>query len=507
MAEAEIYGDGFFDLQKGPSESLEATSPAATAEPVAGKVEGAPDKAASGDGNEATSAPPEKEQPKPARKRFVGAGRSTRTAQPDGVASIEDSTTLTAAPRPKAAPRLASSVPASILENAQLNEAIAVLPKNYNFEIHKSIHAIQMAGAKRVALQMPEGLLMYACTIVDILSGFAGVECVVLGDVTYGACCVDDYTAVAAGCDFLIHYGHSCLVPVSVTKIKALYVFVDIQIDLPHFVETMKLNFVDAKTGKGGRVVMVATIQFIASLQLAKPLLEPFFELLYVPQTRPLSPGELLGCTSPVLPSSINPDFVIYLGDGRFHLESMMIHNPDLAYYQYDPYGRTITREYYDHGAMKSLRLGAIEQAKKNGRSWGLILGTLGRQGNPNVYAHIKSQLDARQLPHTTILLSEISPAKLANFADIDVFVQTSCPRLSIDWGHQYPKPLLSPYEASVVLGSAEWKERYPMDYYSKESSGPWTPYWDPKRAEQEAERRAKREARSAERASLVQDS
>lgn len=34
---------------------------------------------------------------------------------------------------------------------------------------------------------------------------------VILADVTYGACCVDDYTARALGCDMLVHYGHSCL--------------------------------------------------------------------------------------------------------------------------------------------------------------------------------------------------------------------------------------------------------------------------------------------------------
>ena len=32
-----------------------------------------------------------------------------------------------------------------------------------------------------------------------------------MGDVTYGACCIDDFTAVALGCDLLVHYGHSCL--------------------------------------------------------------------------------------------------------------------------------------------------------------------------------------------------------------------------------------------------------------------------------------------------------
>lgn len=40
----------------------------------------------------------------------------------------------------------------------------------------------------------------------------------VLGDVTYGACCVDDFSAKALGAQLLVHYGHSCLVPVDVTK-------------------------------------------------------------------------------------------------------------------------------------------------------------------------------------------------------------------------------------------------------------------------------------------------
>lgn len=40
---------------------------------------------------------------------------------------------------------------------------------------------------------------------------FAEVQTVIMGDITYGACCVDDYTAKALDCDVMIHYGHSCL--------------------------------------------------------------------------------------------------------------------------------------------------------------------------------------------------------------------------------------------------------------------------------------------------------
>ena len=42
----------------------------------------------------------------------------------------------------------------------------------------------------------------------------------------------------------MVHYGHSCLVPVDRTSgIKMLYVFVDIKIDSLHFVQTVKFNF------------------------------------------------------------------------------------------------------------------------------------------------------------------------------------------------------------------------------------------------------------------------
>lgn len=48
---------------------------------------------------------------------------------------------------------------------------------------------------------------------------------VIMGDVTYGACCVDDFTARALGCDFLVHYGHSCLVPLQNISIEVLKSF------------------------------------------------------------------------------------------------------------------------------------------------------------------------------------------------------------------------------------------------------------------------------------------
>lgn len=64
-------------------------------------------------------------------------------------------------------------VPSDILDDPQLNAAISQLPSNYSFEIHKTIFQIRKNNAKMVALQMPEGLQMFACTIADIIERYA----------------------------------------------------------------------------------------------------------------------------------------------------------------------------------------------------------------------------------------------------------------------------------------------------------------------------------------------
>ncbi|KAJ7638595.1 putative diphthamide synthesis protein-domain-containing protein [Roridomyces roridus] len=474
------------------------------------------------------------------RRRFVG----TKTATPS---------------RPGAAV-LSNQIPPEILQDPELNAAIAQLPSNYSLEIHKTIFHVRKNNATMVALQMPEGLQMFACPIADIIERFTPALTVIMGDVTYGACCVDDYTAVALGCDMLIHYGHSCLVPMDQTTIKTLYIFVEIAIDSVHLAQTVRLNFPDDRdtfhqalldsedsdskipagrqigssrehlriegptssdsssdphSEEPTRLALVSTIQFVSALQRLKddltsedpdlrPTTQPtgliaedstptkmppqnFWRGKYeaaIPRSKPLSPGEILGCTAPRLE---DVDALLYLGDGRFHLESIMIANPSVPAFRYDPYSKKLTRERYDHRQMHEVRDDAVQTARKSISSasdaplWGVILGTLGRQGSFKQLQAITNQLEGSDtpIPYIPILLSELSPAKLALFnPHISTFIQTSCPRLSIDWGYAFDRPLLSPYETAVAVGKAvgwmskEEKGGYPMDFYA--AGSPW---------------------------------
>lgn len=239
-------------------------------------------------------------------------------------------------------------------------------------------------------------------------------------------------------------------VPVDATKIRTLYVFVEITVDRTHLAETVAYNFPQccdsyssshSSQSKGKpqlslespetsesvaatsvaddkhrpfKLAAVGTVQFLSAVQglaadlasvsdnslgrLALPSTSDSateaaastsrrrpIEVL-VPQVKPLSPGEVLGCTAPRLPLDI--EAILYVGDGRFHLESIMLANPTIPAFRYDPYEKRLSSEGYEHAEMREMRDQAVKaghQSLKQGENWGIVLGTLGRQGSLTV--------------------------------------------------------------------------------------------------------------------------
>lgn len=186
----------------------------------------------------------------------------------------------------------------------------------------------------------------------------------------------------------------------------------------------------------------------------------------------------------------------MFVADGRFHLEAIMIANPGIKAFRYDPYLGKLLLEEYDHKGMKESRRDAILKARE-AKSWGIVLGTLGRQGNPKILERLEAKMREKELDYTIVLMSEISPGRVALFGDsVDAWIQIACPRLSIDWGDAFGKPLLTTFEAEIALGFIPgWWEKnvavsssdctknekcsgcedgdYPMDYYAQDG-GEW---------------------------------
>jgi len=380
-------------------------------------------------------------------------------------------------------------IPKEILEDTSLNSLIkATLPENYSFEVHKIIWRIRNLGCKKVGLQFPEGLFIFSIPLTRILESFTEAKVITFGDVTYGACCVDDYTAVSLGCDLLVHFAHSCLVNITnmTQSLKMLYVFVEVKFDIWHLVNSLKQNLTP-----GTRLAMASTVQFLSSIHSVKKELDKTFTVS-IPQSKGLSKGEVLGCTASKIKEEI--DHLIFVADGRFHLEAVMIANPNIdSFLRYNPYNKELTRERYDFDRMVKMRTKAIAvttQVLSSGGVIGFLLGSLGRQGSLKVYNTLRKRVMDRnpKLQVVNFVIPEISPAFLNAFGSaVDAWVQVACPRLSIDWGEGFvDKPLLTPFELSVALDTVpkrvnllEGAKEYPMDFYARDSLGDWTPNHD----------------------------
>jgi 2-(3-amino-3-carboxypropyl)histidine synthase len=492
-------------------------------------------------------------------------------------------------------------------------DSIPGLPENYNFEIQKTLNTINKIQAKKIALQFPDGLLCYAPILIDTIQlYFKNIDYIILDDVVYGACCIDDEAfsvnsnspvsknsdnmveslhgdiknsecstvkyhenlendsryksdsktkKAREPIDLLIHYGHSCLIPISEMQTRVLYIFVDIKINIDHLYKMIIDNF-------KGRVAVIGTIQFNSTIRRLKSYISKSNILInativtnnskscckkneksdlqknskdcckknndntiscckssntddiskvdndvdiMIPQIKPLSPGIVLGCTSPKI---LGVENVIYIGDGRFHLESAMIN-----FYKYCPFTRKLSREYYDYDKMLKYRKNEINRAlysdntindhvskdisndcnNKNDnntikmKNIGVILGSLGRQGNKQIFDKVIEKLESlKRFKIYKIILNEINQELLDGFDFIDSFVQVSCPRLSIDWGICYKKPLLTPFEVfftdlnskidckneDVHTNISKGTVEYEMDYYSREEKKPWNNYF-----------------------------
>ena len=369
-------------------------------------------------------------------------------------------------------------------EDKLLTLAISKLPNNYNFEIYKSLDKIKKIKNKkkskvRIALQFPDGLMCFSILISDILTTFGKCETIILGDITYGACCIDDIDCQFLDCDLLIHYCHSCLVPSTKCLVEILYVFVEINIDINHLVKTIEYNF-----DNSNYLYLLSSIQFNSSLFLLKrKLIEKGYDKnkLIIPQCKPRVQGEVLGCTSPILNKKNENNYVIFICDGRFHMESVMIQNPLFKYYQYNPFNHRFTIEEYDYKLMKNIRYKQME-IFKNINYIGIIFGTLGRQGNPSILKRLCSLLNKNNKKYIIIMLNEITQNKIINYNKCECFIQLACPRLSIDWSDQFTKPMLTPYEIYLILDPKKYKnDIYEMNNYSNET-GEWGHFFKEKK-------------------------
>jgi len=322
---------------------------------------------------------------------------------------------------------------------------------SFDLEEKRLKSEIKKLKPKIVLLQFPEGLKPEAPHLASIIEE-AGATPIVSTDPCYGACDLAISEAKILGADLIVHYGHT---PMTLhTEVPIVYVEAKAKISIKEAV-TEALAYLESWS----KIGLATTIQHVHQLDEAKNMLQNAGKTVFVGDADPVKyPGQVIGCDFVNARSvSENVEAYLFVGGGRFHAMGVALATgkPTIVA---DPYERRAYPIQDEVRRVIKQRWGNIAEAK-DAKSFGVLISLKSGQMRLKDAMKIKEKLEQNGLKATLLALREVTSSALMQFPGIDAFVNTACPRLSLDDAQSFRKPLLSLNEALVLLGEMKWEE------------------------------------------------
>ncbi|XP_058126897.1 2-(3-amino-3-carboxypropyl)histidine synthase subunit 2 [Anopheles ziemanni] len=327
-------------------------------------------------------------------------------------------------------------------------------------QTERCLHWIEDNGFGRVALQFPDQLIRYSVQIADELqrSTREGVRIYVLGDTSYGSCCVDEIAASHANADSIIHFGHACLS--RVVRIPTFYVFYQFPLDEAHLFGVLAHVFSDGNT----RFTCFYDVGYLHAVTKVKDkLIQRFPQAKVATLASPHEKPDVL-CWKFEQPHASDCP-AIYIGKDNLSFFNTTVAIETLQWYLYDPSSNDPTLEQTSAIGAKWIRRRnyAIEKCK-DATAIGIVVATLSTAGYLEIVTRIQRLAKARAVRSYIISIGKVNPEKLANFIDIDCFVLVGCPENDTFTSRDFYRPLLSVFEAEMALNPT-WREKLCLHY------------------------------------------
>ncbi len=325
----------------------------------------------------------------------------------------------------------------------------------YDLEIDRIVNVIKKKGYTLIGIQLPEGLKERAIEIADEVKDKTDCEVVISADPCYGACDLADVSMEALDVDILFHFGHSAIVGKSAVPVE--YITVQSDSDPAALIKKNLKKF-------SKKVGLVTTIQHVHTLEKVKKMLKKagFDVVIGKAGGRLKHDGQVLGCSfGSAVSVADDVENFIYIGSGNFHPLGVALATGKRTF-AVDP----LLREIRDMEVLKDkiLRQRHARIAKAmDGEAFGIIIGGKMGQMRKGLAFKLKKMLEEKGKMAYFLYLGEITPDNLLPFRKLDAFVNTSCPRISIDDASKFKRPLLTPIELEIVLGKRAWED-YKLD-------------------------------------------
>ncbi len=298
-------------------------------------------------------------------------------------------------------------------------------------------------NARKVAIQLPEGLRIFAPEIAGRVAQLTGAEVIIDSEPCFGAC--DIPTHLFAHSDLVVQFGHTEMPSIgAIPKMHFANLYLDID-PLPVVEKALPLL--------EGRIGVVTTAQHVHFLESVVSFLkEKGIDALTSRGDRRLGNyAQLLGCDyTSALWIEKDVDAFLYIGEGDFHpIGLAMLSGKKLV--AANPSEMTVRSLDSLRDRIMKQRLAAIERAM-DATSFGVLLNSKLGQRRKSLADTIVKEIVRANRRATLVHTNVVSPELISHYT-FDAFVSTACPRIAIDDYHRYPKPLLTPIEAEIAIG------------------------------------------------------
>jgi 2-(3-amino-3-carboxypropyl)histidine synthase len=321
--------------------------------------------------------------------------------------------------------------------------------KGFDFQEEQIKQHITILRAKRVLLQLPEGLKPEAPRLAKIVEE-SGAVAIISADPCYGGCDIAVSEAEGLGADLIVHFGHSPFLAQG--KIPAIYVEARATVT----VETAVMQSLPLLSNYG-KIGLATSVQHLQTLTQARDLLIKAGKSVVIGDGGQLAhAGQVIGCNySNVTSIADKVEAFVFIGGGMFHALGVALSTskPTVIADPYDDRAYSI-----DDQAQKMLKQRwALIQEAKEAQTFGVLVGL--KHGQKRFEQALKIKEKAQKHCKWAFLLAgrEFIPETLLEFPSIDAYVNTACPRISLEAPQKFSKPVITFNEFMVAIGEGSW--------------------------------------------------
>jgi 2-(3-amino-3-carboxypropyl)histidine synthase len=251
--------------------------------------------------------------------------------------------------------------------------------------------------------------------------------------------------------DLIVHFGHSKLLKHE--QIPTVYVEARATATVDKAVEEAI-----PLLGKYKKIGLATSVQHLQMINQTREILVKAGKIVIIGDAGRMSyAGQVIGCDySNVKSIADEVEAFLFIGGGLFHALGIALSTskPTTIADPYDNRAFSI-----DNEAKKIIkqRWSCIEKSK-HAKTFGILIGL--KPGQKKLDAALKVKEIAEKQGKSAYLLAatEITPEVLLEFPSIDSFVNTACPRVSLEASSKFLKPVLTVNEFMVVSGELSWE-------------------------------------------------